>query len=101
MRQSIDEDLSRSPSQKTRRARLADAAWLRAQIEALAKSADDNTKEDRKEAKDTRDDVRQAALERAADLSEHFARMLRGVLEGLTPRERLADSLRNAMKEQR
>lgn len=98
MKQDLDEDITRTPSPKTRRARLADSAWLKAQLTALAKSADENAKEDREQAEDTHDNVREAVLNRAADVAEHYARMLRTVLEGVTPCERLADSLRGAMK---
>lgn len=96
MKQDLDENLSCTPNAKTRRARLADPAWLKAQITALAKDAEENAKEDRKEAESLRDPVREAALLRAADLAEHHARKLRGILEGVTSGEELANALRTA-----
>jgi hypothetical protein len=93
-----DDDVTKPVDETTRVHRTNDAQWLKGQIEALAKDALDNAKEDRKEAEGELDDRRKTALVRAAGTAEHYARALQSIASGVSPDEALMERIRNAPK---
>jgi hypothetical protein len=86
------------PTTEERGRRQADAAWLKAQILAIAKDLAENAREDRAEARASRDLLRAGALHRAAEVTEYHAAKLRGIARGITPDEALAQEIRTAGK---
>jgi acyl-CoA reductase-like NAD-dependent aldehyde dehydrogenase len=88
-------------SKKERFNRTHDSEWLKRQIEALAKDAEENAQEDEAEAKGERDDRRAAALQRASEAAAYYAKKLHQILQGYTPQEALVKELREATKPMR
>jgi hypothetical protein len=80
-----DPTLEQSPAQ-----RIANAVWLRMQIQSLANDAAANAKEDAKNAEESGSDERDKYVARA-DTAKHYASELRRILRGLTWDEDFAD----------